>query len=230
MRDDDDWNRVSPPRDENGKVRGAGKYMAWIGDDAVAEVEREDTHCYREKLDLPDGTTVETFLCGRLGPPCACGAVSEVLCDFPIGDEERTCDKPCCLRCAPTVGVDKNFCPEHMAAGAGENMLLFKRPPRMSELVEEAQLRIESEPVRRPRLERAPPPTARFRVVYDDGTGTDLATIRPIGFWTTREKAEADRAKYGFAHFVQTWDEYVALFRKKYPPKPRKPRPPRPKR
>ena len=61
---------------------GDGNYLGPIGDAAIAANQRRTTHCYRETLDGH-----EVFICGRLGPPCIqCGAVSEVLCDFPIGD------------------------------------------------------------------------------------------------------------------------------------------------
>ena len=58
-------------------------------------------------------------LCGKLGPACVqCGAVSEVLCDFPIGEESRTCDKPLCLDCAPEVGVEAVELDAELDAGA----------------------------------------------------------------------------------------------------------------
>jgi hypothetical protein len=225
--------RAKPPLDPaTGEVRGKGRYMAWIGDDAVAEVEGDETHCYREPMELRDGVVVETFLCGRFGPPCACGAVSEFLCDFPIGEEERACDKPCCERCAPTIGVDKNFCPEHRAAGAGENMLLFKRKPSHAEVVALAKETFEKDPPllpKRPRLRRAPKPHARWRVVKDIGAGDRIDDMMALTGWMTEVEAGIHCKRLGFAHFVQTWDEYVALFRKKYPPPARKPRPRKPK-
>lgn len=74
-----------------------------------------------------DETPIRAILHGAFGPPCAqCGAVSESLCDFPLGAEGRTCDRPLCFGCAPTIGADKNYCSEH---ANGHGMLLFVPPP-----------------------------------------------------------------------------------------------------
>lgn len=221
-------------------IPGKGKHLAWIVDAAVAEVERTSRHCYREVLEhretktivAADGSYVseageivrtEMFLCGALGPPCIeCGAVSTVLCDFPIGEEARTCDRPLCERCAPTVGHDKNFCPDHMAMGAGPNMLLFKPPPPTREQLNE--LAKKAYKPRKHRLPNAPPADRRWRVLRDDGTGVVYA----VTGWTTELEAKREQSRRGFAYFVESWDEYVAWHRKTYPLK-RTPRRPRPK-
>lgn len=192
------------------------------------------SHCYREIMQMPDGEEpIVAFICGKFGPPCACGAISTNQCDFPIGEENRTCDRFCCERCAPTIGHDKNFCPEHQAAGAGENMVLFKRPVTRAELNEAARQVLEDElaanPPKRPRLQRAPKPHARWRVVKDIGCGDNLDDMTALTGWMVEAEARIHAQRLGFAHFVQTWDEYVALFRKKYPPPARKPRPRKPR-
>lgn len=189
-------------------------------DAAIAHVERRSSHCYRERIDMPDGTEIETFICGQLGPPCACGAVSTVLCDFPIGEEKRTCDAPCCERCAPTIGHDKNFCPAHQAAGAGPNMLLFKPKPRERTAAENSALvRVM---MRKPRLPKAPPPERRWRVCRQETSGTTCVIAGWMPQWAAYKyvKALANPATY----YVETWDQFVTWHRKTYPLAPRKPK------
>lgn len=211
----------------------------------MADVDDERSHCYREILEhretretrttiAADGSVVtsageivrtEMFLCGRLGPPCeVCGAVSEVLCDFPIGEEQRTCDRPLCERCAPTVGIDKNFCPEHTLAGAGPNMVLFKRPiPTREQLNKAAMQGLERDLApkkKQRRLPRPPPPDKRWQVWQRK---PQCCLTR----WMTQLEAyrmcHENPGKYG----ILTWDAFVAWHRKQYPLAPRKPRKPR---
>jgi hypothetical protein len=55
------------------------------------------------------------FLCGDLGPQCtACGDVSNVLCDYPVGDE-KTCDRALCSACTEEVAPDVHYCAGHLA-------------------------------------------------------------------------------------------------------------------
>lgn len=197
----------------------AGEFTI-VGDDAVAKNNGVGRHCYRETVQLPDGSEIEAFLCGALGPPCVqCQAVSEVLCDFPIGEEGRTCDKALCLRCAPTVGVDKNFCREHLEAGAGPNMLLFKRPLRPDEIATTAEL--QKIVMRKPRLPRAPAPERRWRV---RGISRHSGDAIVMTTWIGEMAAHAHVREHP-GRFVETWDEYVAWHRKTYPLAPRKPHP-----
>jgi hypothetical protein len=169
-----------------------------------------------EAVEIPERSfSVESFfLCGRLGDTCVeCGDVSEALCDFPIGEENRTCDKPLCSRCAPEVGVDKNFCRKHLAAGAGPNMLLFHRPevlPGPAEALAELGSRAE----RRPRRPKAPPAACRWRVLQ----GSDGAALTG---W--KSEFEARRFAERIGGTVETWDQFVRAFRARCPLK-RKPR------
>lgn len=80
------------------------------------------------------------FLCGNLGPHCAaekCGAPSDALCDYPVG-EGRTCDLPLCESHAYEVAPNIHYCPGHLilwsefrnsggVKAALENVTPFKR-------------------------------------------------------------------------------------------------------
>jgi len=193
------------------------------------------THCYRvggefkipaRQVKLDDGHVLEVpersltaesfFLCGRLGDPCVqCGDVSEVLCDFPIGEENRWCDRPLCTRCAPTIEIDKNFCREHLAAGP--NMLLFRRPEVLPDPVEMLRQRT----VRRPRLPKRPPADRRWRVLQFNRAlqPTDLGVA--LTGWITEIEARAHA--HQVRGIVETWDQFVVAFRARWPLK-RKPR------
>ncbi|MGI9279694.1 MAG: hypothetical protein ACR2PX_08685 [Endozoicomonas sp.] len=53
------------------------------------------------------------FICGDLGEHCReCGAVSDNLCDYPVGDG-KTCDRAICNEHSRQVGVDLHYCPTH---------------------------------------------------------------------------------------------------------------------
>jgi hypothetical protein len=216
---------------------GDGNYLGPIGDAAIADVERRSSHCYREILEhretkttiAADGSVVtsageivrtEVFICGSLGPPCyVCGAVSAVLCDFPIGDEARTCDRALCDGCAPTVGHDKNFCPEHIEAGAGPNMLLFKRPPPTREQLAELARETFKKQRKKP-LPKAPPPDRRWRVCRQETNGSTCQITRWMTQWGAHSyvKELANPATY----YVETWDQFVTWHRRTYPLAPRK--------
>ncbi len=78
----------------------------------------------------PSEHRAPAIMCGRFGPPCFhCGGVSESLCDFPLGEENRTCDRSLCEECAPSVDADRNYCHDHDEHG--RKMLLFRQPKRV---------------------------------------------------------------------------------------------------
>lgn len=55
------------------------------------------------------------FMCSRSlkDPPCSdCGDVTDVICDYPVGDD-KTCDRRLCGRCAHEVGPDLHYCHTH---------------------------------------------------------------------------------------------------------------------
>lgn len=161
------------------------------------------------------------ILCGELGPTCVeCGDVSEVLCDFPISDEQRTCDKPLCERCAPTVGADKNYCREHRELGPG--LLLFRgRPLTQEEMHEQAKAvwrAARDIDARRPakRLPKRPPPGLEWCVARDGERASA---------WMSETGAARHRYRYGGE--VWTWGRFVLEFRKKHPLKRDRPQPTR---
>lgn len=160
----------------------------------------------------------ETFLCGSFGPPCFhCGGISEALCDFPLGAENRTCDRPLCFECAPAViingvDVDKNYCHDHDEHGRG--MLLFPQPTRT--------LKPPGPPPRQRAkpLPKKPPESHRWRVRQGRGDiGSHGAVLTG---WKTQIEARLFAAKVG--GYVETWEEFVALWRKLYPLAERRPR------
>lgn len=57
-------------------------------------------------------------------PKCRwCGAPSTKLCDFVVSPPQqvthkKTCDAPMCYAHARCVGVDKDYCPDHVNATA----------------------------------------------------------------------------------------------------------------
>ena len=69
--------------------------------------------CYIERSN--DGGIM--FLCGDLGPHCAaekCGASTNYLCDYPVGDG-KTCDLSLCESHAYEVAPNLHYCPAHFA-------------------------------------------------------------------------------------------------------------------
>jgi hypothetical protein len=151
------------------------------------------------------------ILCGSLGPPCFhCGGVSESLCDFPLGDENRTCDRPLCAECAPTVDVDKNYCHEHDEHG--RKMLLFPQPKRV--------LTPPGTPPRKRAkpLPRKPAESHRWRV--RQGRGCPASHGAVLTGWMTQFEARQFAARVG--GYVETWDEFVKLWRTLYPLAPKK--------
>lgn len=159
----------------------------------------------------------EAILCGSFGPLCFhCGGVSEALCDFPIGDEYRTCDRPLCLECAPDVGADKNYCHDHDEHG--RKMLLFPQPRRTI-----------SPPGPSPRkrakpLPKAPPESDLWRV--RQGCGDPGSHGAVLTSWMTELDARRFAAEVG--GYVETWAEFVKLWRTLYPLAADKPRGSRP--
>lgn len=191
-----------------------------------------DSHCYRVKLptfaearrilgmdpllgvEPVDGDKPVTgILCGSLGPPCChCGGVSEALCDFPIGEENRTCDRPLCLECAPDVGADKNYCHDHDEHG--RKMLLFPQPKRAIAPPGPAP-RKRAKP-----LPRKPAESHRWRVRQGRGDPGSHGAV--LTDWMPQLDARRFAAKVG--GYVETWDEFVKLWRTLYPLAPKKPR------
>lgn len=143
------------------------------------------------------------ILCGSLGPPCYhCSGVSEALCDFPLGDENRTCDRALCLVCAPTVDADKNYCHEH----DGRKMLLFPQPARV--IAPPGPVRLRAKP-----LPQKPPESHRWRV--RQGRGDPASHGAVLTGWKTQFEAHRFATEVG--GYVETWDEFVKLWRQLYP-------------
>lgn len=162
-----------------------------------------------------DERPIHTILHGAFGPPCVhCQGIPEALCDFPLGDEGRTCDRSLCLECAPTVGADKNYCREH---ANGHGMLLFVPP-----------LPAPPPPPRKRAapLPRTPPEPNRWRVcqVSDDPDlhGAALTDWRP--------ELDARRFAARVGGYVETWEEFVREHRALHPLAPKPPRKPKGKR
>jgi hypothetical protein len=190
----------------------------------------EERHCYRVKLPtaeearaiLGEGRISKEFvdahkdmeripaiLCGRFGPPCYhCLGISDALCDFPHGDQGRTCDRPLCLECAPTVGADKNYCHEHDEHGRG--MLLFPQPNRV---IAEPQ----PAPRRARPLPKKPPETKRWRVRQKRRDAASHGAA--LTSWMPELDARRFATRVG--GYVETWDEFVKLWRELYPLKKR---------
>jgi len=153
------------------------------------------------------------ILCGSLGPPCFhCGGVSEALCDFPIGEESRTCDRPLCLECAPTLDADKNYCHEHDEHGRG--MLLFPQPKRA--------LKPPGPPPRKRAkpLPKAPHESHRWRVRQGRGDPGSHGAV--LTSWMPEIDARRFAAKVG--GYIETWDQFVKLWRTLYPLAPKRKR------
>jgi hypothetical protein len=53
---------------------------------------------------------------GRRETKCFyCGAVSTILCDFPVL-QDQTCDRPTCRDHAKNIAVGRDYCKEHADA------------------------------------------------------------------------------------------------------------------
>lgn len=63
---------------------------------------------------------------GQKPPPgCReCGAMSEFLCDFPVGDG-KTCDRDLCAEHAHEIGPEQHYCTEHLATS---NAVPLRKP------------------------------------------------------------------------------------------------------
>lgn len=67
-----------------------------------------------------DKGKAEGFICGKSIKPCHfCGAMTDYLCDYPIGNS-KTCDLPLCDKHANKSGGDVDFCPIHYAQFKGK--------------------------------------------------------------------------------------------------------------
>ena len=71
-------------------------------------------------LNLPGMGVVHLKMARPRKRKCAhCGAPdAQYLCDWPMTDGDKTCDKPCCARCSVRVGTDRDYCKGHPRAGA----------------------------------------------------------------------------------------------------------------
>lgn len=166
--------------------------------------------CY--VVTMPDG--FKGFLCGNLGPACVqCGDVSDVLCDYPIPDENRTCDRTLCRTCAPDVGVNKNYCSEHLELGPG--LVLFRRPDRVEEKAVVGEVGRQMLTKRAKRLPKAPPDGQRWCVLKDD------VQVTPWTDEVSAKRRAADLVLRGSRAEIFTWDQFVAAWRARYPLKPR---------
>ena len=158
------------------------------------------------------------WLCGRLGTPCFhCGGVPDVLCDFWLIDDGKTCDRSLCSDCAPNIDSTgavvppknhlpeadyKNYCREH--SGAGRQLLRlpalqFPSSPRATAA---------AKPARAKPLPKAPPGNQRWRVRQ----GSDGAVLTS---WTS--EIEARRFAVNVRGYVETWEEFVVMWRALYP-------------
>lgn len=162
-----------------------------------------------------DETPIRFILHGSFGPPCVhCQGIPEALCDFPLGEEGRTCDRSLCLECAPTTGADRNYCREH---ANGHGMLLFVPPPPPAP------------PPKRQRaqpLPKTPPEPNRWRVLQ--GSGDPDSYGAALTDWKPELDARRFAARVG--GIVETWEEFVRDHRARYPLAPKKPRKPKGKR
>lgn len=159
-----------------------------------------------------EGPRLNAILCGSFGPPCFhCGGVGEALCDFPFGEENRTCDRSLCLDCAPDVDADKNYCHDHDEHGRG--MLLFQQPER--KLTESGPAKRRAKP-----LPKAPPESHRWRVRQARGAASSHGAV--LTGWKTQIEARLFASKVG--GYVETWDDFVKLWRMLYPLASKKPR------
>jgi hypothetical protein len=97
--------------DQNGyrMALGAGVALAHAVERQVAG-RGVTCHALRDK----NGTAIG-FTCGRLGPPCSCGGVTDNLCDYPVGNR-KTCDKRLCGHCSHEIGPDLHYCHAHHKA------------------------------------------------------------------------------------------------------------------
>ncbi|MDQ1344853.1 MAG: hypothetical protein QG586_383 [Pseudomonadota bacterium] len=82
-------------------------------------------------LDAEMKTNEETplWICGAGEPEhvCSCGFVSDLLCDYPMGDG-KTCDLPLCSTCAKQIGEDKHLCEIHWHEWKGKAQVDRIRP------------------------------------------------------------------------------------------------------
>lgn len=158
---------------------------------------------YEATSEEPGPTAI---LCGSFGQPCFyCGSVSEAVCDFPIGEEGRTCDRPLCFECAPEVDADKNYCHEHDEHG--RKMLLFPQPKH-------AIAKPGLAPRKRAKpLPKAPLESHRWRVRQGRGDPGSHGAV--LTGWLSQHEAAFHARRVG--GYVETWDEFVKLWRTLYP-------------
>lgn len=51
-----------------------------------------------------------------------CCAMATLLCDFPVGNEGKTCDMPLCPEHAHEIGPNRHWCPKHRAQRGADGL------------------------------------------------------------------------------------------------------------
>lgn len=70
----------------------------------------------------PDGQPCKVMACSRgqkARRPCSskdCPNGSEALCDWPMAEKGKTCDRELCRQHRKSVGTNRDYCPEHFTA------------------------------------------------------------------------------------------------------------------
>jgi hypothetical protein len=92
------------------------------GNDKYGRPTKHDAAACDAELVSEGGRSV--FLCGSgpVAPTCPCGHLSDLLCDWPMGDG-KTCDLPLCSDCATSIGEDRDLCSVHHNLFSKDNPL-----------------------------------------------------------------------------------------------------------
>lgn len=61
----------------------------------------------------------------RQGVQCHCQGISALLCDWPVGYENATCDMPLCAEHGTEVAKNRHYCPKHLAEHQATHPELF---------------------------------------------------------------------------------------------------------
>lgn len=98
-----------------GEPRGYLPQRPWRGQGHTQYPNLWPEEVKHEKTTILSGDGADGFICGDFGAHCyepGCGAVHELLCDWPIGDG-KTCDLPMCPDHAREIGVNRHLCIIH---------------------------------------------------------------------------------------------------------------------
>ena len=90
------------------------EYATWVAMGFLGDFEFYCSMVRRRNLDMSP-----IMVHGDLGPHCrteGCAAPSDNLCDFPVGKNGRTCDRPLCEDHSHEVGQDTHYCEAHYKA------------------------------------------------------------------------------------------------------------------